>query len=134
MSNLTRLGRIVQLATLPETRGVIVGAMRSDVPRDLAWRAAHDRTALLREAADPATGRAVARTAIRHPATRELANAGLMVLPLRYLPVGWAASWATSKVLARYFTPSSEVLEASVRPSPKHVGRGSRWPKRRSPR
>jgi hypothetical protein len=134
MSNLTRLGRIVQLATLPETRGVIVGAMRSDAPRNLAWRTAHDRTALLRDAADPATARAVARTAIRHPATRELANAGLMVLPLRYLPLGWAASWATGKVLGRYLTSSAEILQASVRPSPNHVGRGPRPSERRSSR
>ncbi len=43
----------------------------------------------------PANVRHLARRAIRHPAVTELANAGLVFLPGRYLPLGWAATWAT---------------------------------------
>lgn len=108
---LNRLGRLARLATLPETRGLIVAAVRSATLRTIARRVVSDRAALLRDLADPANARHLARGAIRHPAVTELANAGLVFLPGRYLPLRWAATWATRRVLRRYVDPPVEVLE-----------------------
>src|SRR5450759_817942 len=90
---LTRLARLVRIVTLPETRGVIVAAAHSQSLRDIRQRAVHDRGALVRDLRNPANAQHLVRSAARHPATRELASAGLLFLPLRYLPVGWAATW-----------------------------------------
>jgi hypothetical protein len=106
-----RLGRLARLATLPETRGLIVATVRSTTLRTIARRAVEDRAALLRDLANPANARHLARSAIRHPAVAELANAGLVFLPVRYVPLGWAATWATRRVLRRYVDPPVEVLE-----------------------
>ena len=116
-----RLGHVARLATLPETRGLIVATVRSETLRTIARRAAQDRAALLRDLVKPANVRRVARSAIRHPAATELANAGLVFLPGRYLPLGWAATWATRRVLRRYLDPPGEVrggtlIEASPPP------------------
>ena len=54
------------------------------------------------------------RTAIRHPASRELGSASLIFLPGRYLPLGWAATWAARKVARRFVDPSAEVLEPTA--------------------
>ena len=114
MPSVTRLGRFARLATLPETRGAIVAAARSDALRGLARRAVNDRAALVRDLRNPAKARDVLRSATRHPATRELASAGLLFLPGRYLPLGWAASWATHRVLRRYVDSPAEALDASA--------------------
>ena len=53
--------------------------------------------------------RALARATAIHPATRELAGAGLVFLPGRFLPLGWAATWAAQKALRRYLGPTAEV-------------------------
>jgi hypothetical protein len=101
MPSLTRLARIARLATLPETRGVIIAAARSEAVRDVARRARNDRASLLRDLSDPTNARDLLRDAAQHPATRELANASLMLLPWRYLPLGWAATWAADRVFRR---------------------------------
>jgi hypothetical protein len=54
------------------------------------------------------------RDVVRHPATRELADASLMFLPVRYIPLGWAASKASGHVLRRFVDPPSEVIEPSA--------------------
>lgn len=114
MPLVTKLARVARLVTLPETRGLIVAGARSETLRDIRWRAVHDRAALVRELRNPANARDVVRGAARHPASRELANAGLMFLPIRYLPLGWAATWATRRVLRRYLDPSAELPHAAV--------------------
>lgn len=114
MPTLTRLARVVRLATLPETRGVIVAAAQSDALRDVARRAVNDRAALVRDLRNPANARAFVRNAARHPAARELASAGLMFLPGRFLPLGWAATWAAHRVLRRYIDPPTDVLDVSA--------------------
>jgi hypothetical protein len=48
MPSVTRLGRLVRLATLPETRGLVVAAAHSETLRDIGQRAVHDRAALVR--------------------------------------------------------------------------------------
>src|SRR5450759_1644179 len=91
VTGLGRLVRLVRLGTLPETRGLIVAAAHSETLRDIGQRAVHDRAALVRDLGNPSNSRDLVRSASRHPAARELASAGLMFLPVRYLPVGWAA-------------------------------------------
>ena len=103
--------RLARLATLPETRGLIVATVRSTTLRTIARRAVEDRAALLRDLTDPTNARHLARSAIRHPAVAELVNAGLVLLPGRYLPLGWAATWAARRVLRRYVDPPVEGLE-----------------------
>jgi len=106
--SVTRLARVVRLVTLPETRGVIVAAARSETLRDLAQRAIEDRAALVRDLRDPANARDLVRTAARHPAARELANAGLMFLPGRYLPLGLVAT--VERAIAGYLPIAIERL------------------------
>jgi hypothetical protein len=127
MPLLTSLARVVRLATLPETRGVIVAAAQSEAIRDVAHRAVNDRGALLRDVINRENARDLARGAAGHPATRELANAALMFLQVRYLPLGLAATWAAHRILRRYIDPATEVLDASA------FGGGpttTRWPAR----
>jgi phytoene/squalene synthetase len=66
----------------------------------------------VRDLSNPANARDLVRSAARHPAARELASAGLMFLPIRYLPVGWAATWVTHRVLRRHIGRPAEVLDA----------------------
>ena len=101
MPSLSRLARVARLATLPETRGVIIAAARSEAVHDIARRARTDRAGLARELSNPTNARDLLRDAARHPATRELASASLMLLPWRYLPLGWAATWAADRVVRR---------------------------------
>ena len=109
MPPVTRLARLVRVVTLPETRSVIVAAAHSETLRDIGQRAVHDRAALVRDLRNPANARDLVRDAARHPATRELASAGLMFLPLRYLPVGWAATWVAHRVVGRHLDLPAEV-------------------------
>jgi len=102
MASITRLARLARVATLPETRRLIVAARRSSIVRTLAHRVAHDRAALVRDATHPGDPRGLIRSVARHPAARELANASLVFLPMRYLPLGWAASWAATRIVRRY--------------------------------
>jgi hypothetical protein len=55
----------------------------------------------MRDARDPALAARLVRDAATHPSTRELASVGLLLLPERYLPVGWAATWLTRRMLRR---------------------------------
>ena len=102
MASITRLARIARVATLPETRRLIVAARRSSMVRTLAHRVAHDRAGLVRDATHPGDPRHLIRSAATHPATRELANASLVFLPMRYLPLGWVASWAVTRIVRRF--------------------------------
>jgi hypothetical protein len=109
----TRLARLVRVVTLPETRGVIVAAAHSQTLRDLRQRAVHDRGALVRDLRNPANARDLVRSAARHPATRELASAGLLFLPVRYVPLGWAATWVAHRVVGRHLDLPAEVRDES---------------------
>lgn len=111
MPSVSRLARVVRLVTLPETRGLIVAAARSETIREIARRAANDRAALGRDLRDPAKTQNLVRSAARHPATRELASAGMLFLPMRYMPLGWAATWAAHRFLRRYVDPPTEVIQ-----------------------
>ena len=113
MPPVTRLARLVRLVTLPETRGVIVAAAHSETLRDIRQRAVHDRAALVRDLRNPANARDLVRDAARQPAARELASAGLLFLPVRYVPLGWAATWVAHRVLRRHTDPSAEGLDES---------------------
>jgi hypothetical protein len=134
MLHRNRLGHLARLATLPETRGLIVAAARSATLRTIARRAVEDRAALARDLTSPANVRQFARSAIRHPAVAELANAGLFFLPGRYLVLGRAATWATRRVLRRYLDPPGEVLEGpplEADPRRKNVPRAASETERR---
>ena len=92
IGSMKRLARIRRLLTLHETRRAVLSALRSGAARDLARRARSDRRALVRDLRNPANARAYLLAAARHPATHELATVGMMVLPSRYLRLGWAAA------------------------------------------
>jgi hypothetical protein len=100
MPSPTRLARLARVATLPETRRLIAAAARSPGLRDIAQRAVHDRAALLRDLKQ-GSPRDLARGAARHPAVRELARASVLLLPVRYVPLGWVATWVTTRVVRR---------------------------------
>ena len=119
MPSLRRLTRIARLATLPETRGLALAAARSQTLHDIARRARHDRASLVRDLRNPDNTRGLVRDAIRHPATEELVSTGLVLLPWRYLPVGWVAAWATRKVVKRYVDPPQEVIGSTAFGSPR---------------
>ncbi len=110
--NTRRLARLGRLVTLPETRGLIIAAARSPTVRVVAERVAHDRTGLMLELRRPVKVRDLMVRAVRHPAAGELASAGLLFLPGRFLPLGWATTWAARRVLRRYIGPTSEVAVA----------------------
>jgi len=107
MPPLRRAWRIVRIATLPETRRFVAATARSTRLRAIAVRARTDRAGLIRDATNPANARRLAGDAVRHPAAAELANAGFLLLPLRYTPLAWAATWAARRVLRRH-VPSPE--------------------------
>lgn len=129
MPPITRIMRLARLATLPETRRAVLAAAHSPALREIAQRASTDRAGLIRDLRTPANARGLLRDAVRHPATRELANASLMFLPIRYIPLGWAASRAGGKVLRRYVDPPTEVIDPSAfgarRPLKNVTGPGS---------
>jgi len=56
---------------------------------------------MVRDIRTQLTSRDVLRSTIQHPATRELAGAGLLFLPFRYMPLGWAATWAARRMIGR---------------------------------
>ena len=114
MPPFTRLMRLARIVTLPETRRAVLAAAHSPALRDIARRASTDRTGLLRDLRSPTHARGLLRDAVRHPATRELADASLMFLPIRYLPVGWVASRAARRVLRRFVDPPTEVIDPSA--------------------
>lgn len=109
-----RLARVARLATLPETRRLIIAAAQSATLRDAAQRAVHDRAGLLRDLRRPANVRDLLLSAARHPVARELASAGLLFLPGRYLPLGWVANWATRSILRRHVDPPTQRLRAAA--------------------
>jgi hypothetical protein len=113
MPSLTNLARVARLVTLPETRSAILAAAQSQTLRDVAHRAVHDRAGLIRELRDPANARHLARSAARHPASLELVNAGLLFLPARYIPLGWALTKVSGRFLKRYVDPPAEIVDAS---------------------
>jgi hypothetical protein len=106
---MTRLARIARTLTLPETRALIAAAARSEGLRALPGRAVRDRAGLVQDLRHPGDPRTLLRSAAAHPVTRELANVGLVFLPVRYVPVGWVAKWAAARALRRYLDRSGEV-------------------------
>lgn len=111
MPAVNRLARLVRVVTMPETRGLIGAVAHSQSFRDIRQRAVQDPGALVRDLRNPANARNLVRDAARHPATRELASAGLLFLPMRYGPLGWAATWAAHRVLRHRLDPPAEVLD-----------------------
>jgi hypothetical protein len=103
----TRLARLRRLTTLPETRGLIIAAARSPTVREMAQRLAHDRAGLVRDLRRPVNVRDLLLRGVRHPVAGELAGAGLVFLPGRYVPLGWAATWVVRRILSRYVRPTS---------------------------
>jgi hypothetical protein len=106
--------KLARLATLPQTRRLVVAAARSTAFRELTRRVRTDRAGLARDLRDPRLARglindlrdpastvAFVREAIHHPVTAELTNVGLVLLPSRYLPAGWATTWLARRVLRR---------------------------------
>ncbi len=116
MPSLTKLARLRQLASLPETRRVIISTVRSGHVQNAAHRAVHDRIGLARDLRTQVTNPDVLRATVQHPATRELAGAGLLFLPVRYMPLGWAATWAARRVLGRLGASPARPLK-NVTPS-----------------
>lgn len=100
MPSPTRLTRFARVVTLPETRRLITVAARSPGLRSLAGRAVHDRAGLLRDLKH-GSPRDLARGAASHPAAQELARASLLFLPTRYVPMGWVATWVTTRIVRR---------------------------------
>ena len=109
MPFVSRFVRLVGLGTFPETRGLIVAVARSGSVQGLARRAVHDPSSVVRDLGDMHQARALVRATAIHPAARELVGAGLVFLPGRFLPLGWAATWAAQKALRRYLGPTAEV-------------------------
>ena len=105
MAPLGRLGKLARLGTLPETRRVVFNPETRRHVQVAARRLVHDRSQFVRDIASPADVRAFAGRAIRHPATRELVSVGLLFTPERYLPLGWAAGWATRRIARRMTRP-----------------------------
>src|ERR1700686_4013737 len=109
MPSVSRFVRLVGLGTFPETRGLIVAVARSGSVQGLARRAVRDPSSVVRNLGDVHQARAMVRATAIHPATRELAGAGLALLPGRFLTLGWAATWAAHHALRRYLGPTAEV-------------------------
>jgi len=108
MPSVSRLGRLARALTLPETRALIQAVARSEGLRALPNRALHDRAGLIRNLRHPGDPRGLIRNAAAHPVTRELANVGLVFVPVRYGPVGWVAKWATGRALRHFFDRRSQ--------------------------
>ncbi len=101
MPRITSLTRLVGMGTFPATRAAAWKAIRSGQLRELGRRAAHDRMGLARELADPTYARVRALAAVRHPVTKELAEASLFFLPTRFLPVSWAVTRLSRPLVRR---------------------------------
>lgn len=100
--------KLLRLATLPATRGVLKTAARSDSLRRVAHRARTDPRGLARELRDPAVTVGLVRTALVHPAAREIATIGLVLLPDGYVPLWWLAT-RVSRRLRRASAASPKV-------------------------
>ena len=114
--------RLTRLAASSTARGLLIAAVRSPTARDLARRTAADPKGLARHLADPAILRELGAAAAGHPAVKDLetfaaapdelsaplrlARAGMLFLPLRYVPVAWVGLWA-----ARRFARRRRVVE-----------------------
>ena len=110
MPSVTKISRIVRIATLPETRRAIVAAARSDTLRSILRRASSDRKGLMRDLRNPANARDVIRGVARHPAAHELADASLLLMPGRSLAVRLGAGWTARRLFRRYVDRPAEVL------------------------
>jgi hypothetical protein len=119
---MARLARVARIATLPETRNVIFAAVRSTTLRTGLRRALHDPSGVVRELRPTTVQRAVMRS-VRHPAVQELANAGLLLLPGRYIPLGWVATWAARHIRRRHL----ESTIAASGPAPYGVDHLGTW-------
>ncbi len=93
--------KLLRLATLPETRRLLTAAARSDSLRGVAHRARTDRVGLARELRDPAVMVGLVRDGLAHPATREIATLGLVLLPDGYVPLWWVATRISRRLRRR---------------------------------
>ena len=114
------LPRVARLAASLATGGLLSAVSRSPMARQLGRRAVTDPGGLVRDLADPAKARVLVASASDDPALRQLAQTGLVFLPLRYVPLGYAALWAGRKVLRRYLArpgraTAGETIEVPVR-------------------
>ena len=98
-----RLAKLARFGTFPETRRLAVQGVRSGGVGAVFRRLRKDRIGLLRDLGDMSAAPRRVRAVVAHPATRELASVGLLVLPGRYvLPIGWAATWASRRLRRRH--------------------------------
>jgi len=107
MPSIAGILRLLSLGSMPETRKLVASAARSGAIRDLRRRSVRDPAGLQQDLRKRARARDLIRRAAGHPATRELATASLVFLPVRYMPVGLAASWAARKVFSPRLVPPS---------------------------
>jgi hypothetical protein len=101
-----------RLVTLPATRSLVIAAARSPTIRTVTHRVAHDRAGLGRDLRRPVKVRGLPVNVrdlllrgARHPAAGELASAGLLFLPGRYVPLGSVETWAARRIV--HFGPPS---------------------------
>lgn len=85
--------------------GLLTGVARSPVVREVGRRAIDDPGRLLREMTDPAKARVLLGRARRDAALQEVGQVGLLLLPFRYLPLGYAAMWAGRRLLRHLDQP-----------------------------
>jgi hypothetical protein len=117
--------KLMRLAALPETRHLLSATARSEALRDLAHRARSDRAGLVRDLRDPAVSVGLVRGALAHPATREIATLSFVLLPERYLLLGWMATRMSRRVLHRSGDGSKGWAERDRhRAAPKNVTPG----------
>jgi hypothetical protein len=93
------LPTIARIARSLVSGGLITGVARSPLIREVGRRTITDPGGLLREVADPAKARVLLGRAGRDPGLREVAQVSLILLPFRYVPLGYAAMWVGRKVL-----------------------------------
>ncbi len=117
MGAMPSIVRLARLATSPAARGLLVATLRSPTARDFARRGVADPRGLARDLSHPRTLREIGGAITSHPAVRgidtfvtspdelpaalRLARAGLVLLPLRYMPAAWIGLWATRRLTRR---------------------------------
>ncbi len=111
---------MARLAASLATGGLLSAVSRSPMARQLGRRAVTDPGRLVRDLADPAKARVLVASASGDPALRQLAQTGMIFLPLRYVPLGYVALWTGRKVIRRYLARpgrarASGTIEVPVR-------------------
>ncbi len=117
MSALTSVVRAARLAASRPGRGLLLATLRSTTARDLARRGVSDPRGLVRHLSRPETLREIGAGIASHPTVKgmetfatspdelptvlRLARAGLVLLPLRYMPAAWIGLWAARRLTRR---------------------------------